>query len=78
MSPKEFFALHRAYRERMEHFDWHMASLKAFYVQFHGGKTTAEEFMGKKSAKKQLTYPTNEQLERQLTTIFGVGPKKKA
>jgi len=76
MSPKEFHALHKCYKEHMEHLDWQMAGLKSFYAHCNGQKISAEEFMGKKAKNKP--YPSNEQLENDLESLFGCGPKKAA
>ena len=80
MSPKEFYALSRCYQERMEHMDWQMAGLKSFYAQCKGASITAEEFMGKKktASNKRTSNPPlmDEQLEMQLTSLFGVGPER--
>jgi hypothetical protein len=71
MSPKEYSALCKCYQEQVDHLDWHMAGLKAVIANCAGVKITAEDFMGK---RKETTYPTDEQLEEQLTSIFGCGP----
>ncbi len=76
MSPREFFALTKRYQEHEERMDRRVASFQAFYHNINtGSKFSADDFMGKPQ-KKAKRYPTDEQLERQLTTIFGVGPKK--
>jgi hypothetical protein len=76
MSPKEFYALSRCYQERIEHIDWHMAGLKSFYAQCKGASITAEEFMGKKKKPARKASMSDERLEAQLTSLFGVGPGK--
>jgi hypothetical protein len=71
MSPKEFAALCKCHQEQVEHWDWHMAALKAVIANCAGVKITAEDFMGRKSS------PDDELLEIQLTALFGCGPKVK-
>jgi hypothetical protein len=68
MSPREFYALADCYQERLEHFDWHMAGLKAVIANCAGIKITAEDFMGKSKKFDER------QLELQLTSLFGCGP----
>lgn len=72
MSPKEFCALTRSYQDQEERMDRRFATMQAFYAQCNGLKLTTEDFM---SSNKPV-YPTDEQLERDLTAMFGVGPKK--
>jgi hypothetical protein len=69
MSPKEFHAMNKCYRERMEHLDWQMAGVKAVYANVHGVKITAAEFMGKRE------QPDTRSLQRDLTVLFGCGPE---
>ena len=76
MSPKEFYALSRCYNERVENTEWQVAGFKSFYARCKGVDISAEEFMGKKKASKKRPTQTDEQLEMQLTQLFGVGPVK--
>ena len=76
MSPREFHALTKCYQDREERMDRSFASMQAVYAQCCGSKLTTEDFMSKPKTKAQKHYPTNEQLERNLTVLFGCGPKK--
>ena len=61
----------KCYQDREERMDRRFATTQALYAQCHGAALTSDDFMGK---RKEKTYPTDEQLEEQLTTIFGCGP----
>lgn len=71
MSPKEFHALTKCYQEREERMDRRFATMLEVYAKSNGLELTTEDFMGRK------TSPTDDQLELQLTSIFGCGPKVK-
>jgi hypothetical protein len=75
MSPKEFYAMNKCHQERTEHMDWQVAGMKSFYANCNGVSITAEDFMGKKKKPVRKTAMSDERLEAQLTSLFGVGPE---
>jgi hypothetical protein len=78
MSPREFHTLTKRFQELEERKDRRVATLQAFYLNCQtGSKTTADDFLGTRQQEKpKANALTNKQMERTLTTMFGVGPGK--